>query len=202
MIKKCILVLVMIFSSSVNASEFTQQEKNEILNLRLQIDESCKTNLKSIPAVEGIKDANKMLAWINELANSSDYCYCLGQKFQENISPELMRNGSEQDGKNLILNSGKLCMIEKLKATTPNFCQAFLLDMKNISKDSKKIHKLEEVCSCVQKSIDSISIENFDQFTSQTVIDYREYRDTGKLSSTNANSLLGSMNNCGMKKLK
>ena len=143
-----------------------------------------------------------MLAWVNGLVDNPGYCSCLGHKFQEKVTPELLHSGSEQDGRNLMLDAGKLCMLEKLKATAPNFCRAFIADTEDISRDPRETEGIQEVCSCVQDSIASIDAENFDEFTSQTIIDYEDYEKSGELNSTNANSLLGTINNCGIKKLK
>lgn len=196
-----ILSLSILLSLGAFAAEpFTAAELAQVQAIQITLENSCREQLKqktqALP-----EDAPAVARWISRLAVSDDYCACTSSRFSENLTPAMLRHGTEEQGAALVKRSGTECVVPKLKSSFKEFC----LDMISEIPGSAVFTEIAKAdfCRCLQSDIDLISTESFETFVSNTIQDYRTYQQTQQVPiAARGTSLVSSMQHCGLDGLR
>jgi hypothetical protein len=201
LMKKTILAIIVIsFGSTVAAEEFTAAELKQVQAIRTSLENSCREQLKqkiqTLP-----KDAPAVAKWISRITDSDDYCVCASDRFSQNVTPDILRHGTEEQGAALAKQSGTECVVPRLKSTFSEFCSELLSEIPGTDRSAETAKS--SFCRCLQSDIDLLTTQSFEAFVSNTISEYRTYQQTRQIPATaRGTSLLSSMQHCGLDGLK
>ena len=196
-LRRCGAILTFMLAGFVHADDFTPAERATIAELRSDIETSCIEQLGNNPP-EVPANAPAVALWLAGLATSKDYCACTGGLFEGRVTPELLRNGTEEQAVTLVRNAGADCVVAKLQATFQPFCRVFLDDARAAGGRAVPESDANRFCDCVQSDLDELTAATFEPFVTTTISDYREYQKSGALPDRDSPSLLASMSRCGL----
>jgi hypothetical protein len=199
--KKTILAIIVIsFGTTVAAEEFTAAELKQVQAIRTSLENSCREELnqkiQTLP-----KDAPAIAKWISRIADSDAYCVCASDRFSKNLTPDILRHGTEEQGAALVKQSGTECVVPRLKSTFSEFCSELVSEIPGADRSAETARN--NFCRCLQSDIDLVTTQSFEAFVSNTISEYRTYQQTQKIpAAARGTSLLSSMQHCGLEGLK
>lgn len=199
-VPSCIIALsALLCVTLVSAADFTAAEREKIAGLRNDIETGCKRDVtERLGAAAQGAPVPAASRWLNDVANSPEYCGCTAQAFTDGLTPQML-NGSEIEARRLMRRSAVQCLLPKLKTSFPATCRLMVTEpLADGSAPPKVVENVDAFCGCVQPAIEAVTVDNYDAFMRATMEDYAEYRKSGKLEAVTPGSLLLSMQLCGL----
>lgn len=202
--KVAIAVLLLTFALQVGAAPgFTAAERATVSDLVAQVHAGCEEQMASVRTDAGNQPAvPRGLPELFAIQEWRGYCPCLARMFQQEITPTLLRTGTEQDDVLAVKKAATACAVVRMKEVLPSACRAMLEGMRQATSTSRDGVAADQFCGCVQRDVDRVTPASFDAFFRGTMADYADYRRTGKLASGPGPSLLGTMQRCGIGAVK
>jgi len=191
-LRLCVLLLAAC-QVAIAADGFTPEEVKTVDQIKTAIDSTCRKGIAEYQDKKS-QQAPPVARWLTGLIATSDYCTCASRQFGENVTPEDLRKNSLPELTAIAERSGTECLVPVFKTTFPSFCSD-LVD--EIESHGGKSPPRADFCGCIQNEVDTITVDNFKQFVSDTRKDRDEYKRTGKVPDS-SHSVIAAMFRCGM----
>jgi hypothetical protein len=197
-------IIAVFMVTGAAAQEFTPEERESLKELRTRLESSCQAPHQFMSTFwqQSGMAMPAIAQWLDGTSDRAAHCACFSETSVKKMSPELLRQGSEQELAALLERSSTQCTVPRLKASYPANCPLIVRewgdDGRGATADSSAVAK---VCECTQPSIDEITEDTAEAFSSQTIKDYASYKKTGQVPAT-SRSLVGVMSRCGIAGLK
>lgn len=194
--------------SACAAEQFTAAELKQIEAFQTTLENSCREQSKQMEQkIQALPERAPAFArLLSRLTVSDNYCACASRRFSENITPDIVRHGTEEQGAALVKRSGTECVLPKFKSLFEDFCFDMVSEIRSTATSDEVAGT--DFCRCLQSDLDSITVESFESFesfeafVSNSLRDYRAYRQTRQLpNSGSGTSLVSSMQHCGLDEL-
>ncbi len=202
-------------SAFAATADFTPEERASLKQLADQVQADCMRQMavvaaKSIPEVDA-----SPVGRLFRIDDWPGYCPCVGAELQRQVSPQVLREGTEQQGQVAVLAAATACVVRQLQQRFPSICHAMVdssgpdsfLRLLRAQGDTSGTPAApdpaaeERFCECAQGDIDQLNAGNFDGFSKSTMADYASYHRTGRLPAATGPSLLATMQRCGVRTL-
>ncbi|MFZ6780751.1 hypothetical protein ACO0LD_28290 [Undibacterium sp. Ji83W] len=202
-----ILISLIIFASGPAwSAEFSKKEKEALFGPNSELITTCQREIQALEKTLFAPDKfppqmAQLLKWTSGMIDPSEYCTCVVDRVSTKLTPDMLKNISQEDGRAMGRLAGQECVLAKMQSQTSGFCAALMSDVISISPpgawDEKK---MPEVCSCMQDRFNKLTPPTFDKFFKFTPVDYSAYINSGL--SPDTDTLNGSLIQCGFLKMK
>lgn len=174
---KVFILIIMALPGLVAAAseEFTVAELQQIQAYKVDIANSCRKQMKGI---DSLPDEPSIRKWASTI-DSSDHCACAANRFVENLTPVILRTAGPEQLAALLKRSSNECAIPVFKSTFKGFCLDRVAEL--AKRDGSDPAAGQISCQCVQSEIDAITIDSYEEFTTDA-------------------SLLSTLQRCGLEK--
>jgi hypothetical protein len=174
---------------------FTPEEKAQVETMTSNIANSCLTQMTAM-LEQTKRDGNP--APVEELLRPEEYCGCIGTGLRAAVTPALLRENSNEKGRQLGEQVAYACAAEGFRKGFPTFCRRLVADASSQpgAKESTPEQR-EAACSCVQERVDRLDGTNVHAMMTATMRDYEQWRREHVVpTDTGEGSLLGPMMAC------
>ena len=192
------LVLSSNLTAIAIAQGLTQEESTQVEKLVSNVVGICQAQaLPQIKANAVAATSAGVPEWVNHVP-SGDYCTCVGTRVRAGSTPEMERQGSEDDGQKLIRDSANFCAAKSFQESFPQICSAMLYEPStSVPSGPISVDQQKAACSCIQARVNQISGDTLTPTIRDTVQDYvRWQRTPGEPASSSTYSMIHTYAQC------
>jgi hypothetical protein len=199
-----ILSAMTVAAHAAPADEFTPQERQALVEIRAKMTASCKGQVDNMLRSALKKDAELLAktpsvgAWLTDLLGDAEYCTCSMDRVMEKMTPRMFRSGTQAEGEAMGRLAGAECLLPKMKATFPGFCNGLLKDIVKNDTLEAQARAISNICGCVQKDVDAITPETLPLVMKATAVDGQVPQEKQAAQLKTSNSLIASLSRCGL----
>jgi hypothetical protein len=170
-VKKILVLILTAFvlgAQAAPADDYTPKERQMLKDLRVKMIATCESQVDAIMK-QKLKEEEALVAklptlssWLADLLGTLDYCTCSMDKGIEKMTPYQFRYGTKADGQALGRLAGAECLLPRLKAGFPGFCNGMLKEASRSKGLETAPEAIADVCRCVQQDVDAITVDTLD----------------------------------------
>lgn len=173
----------------------TDTERRQVDQLTDTVQQQCRAAISKLSLPRNPPPEFGLQEFIR--ASDQGYCDCLGERFRSSVTPALIRNGTKQSGEDLIRSVANSCAVDRFKSAWPAACLKFAHFGASLSPDKELSEsKAQEICDCVQPTVDTITADNMAETLRQTVEDYGDFQHDPSAAMSRPASLARSIQGC------
>ena len=198
------LLLPLAAAAATTATDsLTPAERKQVTGYQHEMETQCRKGLAPAIAREQGRDVPALTRWIDQVFLEGDYCGCASARFVSEVTPRLMRTATPAEVTAFGMRVGAECMLPRLKASFPQFCQSLLEDAGvkyGLSADSQAQLRSDTpaTCACVTSDLEKLGVDTLKTYMENTTRDNQAYRANGTLPGPGSASLLASFQRCGV----
>jgi hypothetical protein len=184
--------------ATVDTESLTEAEHHQVDQLADRLVQQCHSAISSLPLPQNPPPELGLQDYIK--ADAQGVCECVGTRFRSTVTPALVRNGTEESTRAFTTSVASSCAVEQFKAFWPKACLKFAEFGASLSPDRQLSEsKVEEVCSCVQPTVDAMTPATLAEALRQTTADYSDYQRNSSVAMSRPASLASAIQTCIVK---
>lgn len=175
----------------------TPSERQQIEGLARAVEQRCMVELAQAQE-KATKSAKSEPPWIGKLISPSN-CSCIAAEIRANITPTMMRHGTEADGANVVHSAASTCAIRNLVMVIPEMCRSMIVVARSKQTSAPAAEsKIDLACKCTQTTVvASFSTRTIEDYAGETIRAYQDFRKhPGSKPPASPNSLYGQLLSC------